>query len=52
MDLEETEARNDFLGEGQQQFNRPTEGSILLDVHGQDMLQVGIKILVMDLEET
>jgi hypothetical protein len=26
MDLEETEARNDCAGEGQQQFNRPTEG--------------------------
>jgi hypothetical protein len=24
MDLEETEARNDCAGEGQQQFNRPT----------------------------
>jgi hypothetical protein len=25
MDLEETEARNDCAGEGQHQFNRPTE---------------------------
>jgi hypothetical protein len=25
MDLEETEARNDYAGEDQQQFNRPTE---------------------------
>jgi hypothetical protein len=25
MDLEETEARNDSAGEGQQQFNRPTD---------------------------
>jgi hypothetical protein len=24
MDLEETEARNDCVGEGQQEFNRPT----------------------------
>jgi hypothetical protein len=24
MDLEETEARNDSAGEGQQQFDRPT----------------------------
>jgi hypothetical protein len=27
MDLEETEARNDCAGEGQQQFNRPTEAN-------------------------
>jgi hypothetical protein len=25
MDLEETEAMNDYAGEVQQQFNRPTE---------------------------
>jgi hypothetical protein len=25
MDLEETEASNDCTGEGQQQFNRPTD---------------------------
>jgi hypothetical protein len=25
MDLEETDARNDCVGEGQHQFNRPTE---------------------------
>jgi hypothetical protein len=25
MDLEETETRNDCAGEGQQQFNRPTD---------------------------
>jgi hypothetical protein len=25
MDLEETETRNDYAGEGQQQFNRPTD---------------------------
>jgi hypothetical protein len=25
MDLQETEARNDCAGEGQQQFNRPTD---------------------------
>jgi hypothetical protein len=25
MDLEETEARNECAGEGQQQFNRPNE---------------------------
>jgi hypothetical protein len=24
-DFKETEARNDYAGEGQQQFNRPTE---------------------------
>jgi hypothetical protein len=29
MDLEETEARNDCAGEGQQQFNRPTDRPIL-----------------------
>jgi hypothetical protein len=26
MDLEETEARNDCAGEGQQQFNQPKDG--------------------------
>jgi hypothetical protein len=31
MDLEETEARNDCGGEGQQQFNRPTDQSSKLD---------------------
>jgi hypothetical protein len=25
MDVEETEAGNDFAGEGQQQFNQPTD---------------------------
>jgi hypothetical protein len=25
MNLEDTEARNDFAGEGQQEFNRPTD---------------------------
>jgi hypothetical protein len=29
MDLEETEARNDCAGEGQQQFSRPTVGGHL-----------------------
>jgi hypothetical protein len=27
MDVEETEAKNDCAGEGQQQFNRPTDQS-------------------------
>jgi hypothetical protein len=28
MDLEETEDRNDCAGEGQKQFNRPTESQV------------------------
>jgi hypothetical protein len=28
MELEETKARNDCAGEGQQQFNRPTDQSL------------------------
>jgi hypothetical protein len=30
MDLEETEARNDCAGEGQHQFNQPTDWSKLI----------------------
>jgi hypothetical protein len=29
MDLEDTEARNDCAGEGQQQFNRPTDRVVI-----------------------
>jgi hypothetical protein len=29
MELEDTEARNDTAGEGQQQFNRPTDAVII-----------------------
>jgi hypothetical protein len=35
MDLEETEARNDCAGEGQQQFNRQTE--LTAEVEGWQM---------------
>jgi hypothetical protein len=30
MDLEETEARSNCAGEGQQQFNRPTDSTVIL----------------------
>jgi hypothetical protein len=34
MDLEETEARNECAGEGQQQFNWPTNRKYLDDIFG------------------
>jgi hypothetical protein len=32
MDLEETEARNDYAGEGQQQFHQPTYQSLMEEI--------------------
>jgi hypothetical protein len=33
MDLEETETKNDYAGEDQQQFNRPTDGFKKVHIH-------------------